>query len=329
MIKGLVIALLTVASVLMIATSGKAEDPEIKLKEGAGRLEETAAKLLVPGQTVCSRLSGTGKKNIKPSDLSLCEAVSGGFFCPLDTKECNPDCPYGKQLPCLINSKTQKLECSPYPCVKIENPNQYKEMPTVFRTFSSNASVDKNTGACLGTIYIFSGKGAECTKWNLEDPLFDCCGPKEDHAWFIEKNCAEDEKATAIANRTKKCHRIGDRCLRSLPLIGCTKMVEVYCCFSSKLARIIHEQGRPQLKNFDWGSPENPRCEGLTQEQFQFLDFSKIDLSEFLPDIQEKFKKQVTFPHAEEDINKNVQKGAPGSLKPKIDEYHKSRGKQQ
>ena len=50
------------------------------------------------------------------------------------------------------------------------------------------------------------------------------------------------------------------------------------CNFNSKLARIINEQGRPQL-NKGWGSASNPECKGFTPEEFQKLDFSKIDFA--------------------------------------------------
>nr|HEC1719610.1 mating pair stabilization protein [Campylobacter jejuni] len=34
-----------------------------------------------------------------------------------------------------------------------------------------------------------------------------------------------------------------------------------------------------------WGSPKSPDYRGFTPEEFQKLDFSKIDLSEFIADI--------------------------------------------
>jgi len=42
-----------------------------------------------------------------------------------------------------------------------------------------------------------------------------------------------------------------------------------------------------------WGVPEGPNCEGFTPEEFQMLDFSKIDLSEFMGDINTKALDQV------------------------------------
>jgi conjugal transfer mating pair stabilization protein TraN len=62
---------------------------------------------------------------------------------------------------------------------------------------------------------------------------------------------------------------------------------EGYCCFNSRLARIIQEQGRAQLGK-SWGSAKSPECSGFTLAEFESLDFSQIDLTEFIREIQPK-----------------------------------------
>ncbi|EAI8646076.1 hypothetical protein BBI62_00460 [Campylobacter lari] len=47
---------------------------------------------------------------------------------------------------------------------------------------------------------------------------------------------------------------------------------------------MFNEQGRPQIKR-GWGSPKSLDCRGFTLKEFQKLDFSEIDLSEFIADI--------------------------------------------
>jgi conjugal transfer mating pair stabilization protein TraN len=72
---------------------------------------------------------------------------------------------------------------------------------------------------------------------------------------------------------------------------------KTYCCFNSKLGRIIQEQGREQLQDFqpreNWGSGKSPNCVGFTPEQFSMLDFSRIDLGEFIGDIQGQMKTNI------------------------------------
>lgn len=75
-----------------------------------------------------------------------------------------------------------------------------------------------------------------------------------------------------------------------------------FCCFNSKLARLIVEQGRQQL-GIGWNGPENdpnkPNCNGFTMDDLQKLDFSAMDLSEVFADIK------VTMPDPAESITKS------------------------
>ncbi len=86
-----------------------------------------------------------------------------------------------------------------------------------------------------------------------------------------------------------RAHYIGTYCKKDIEFIGCVQEAEVYFVFNSKLGRIIHEQGRIQLQEFNpngnWGTARSPNCEGFTPEEFQMLDFSQIDLSEFFGDL--------------------------------------------
>jgi len=83
------------------------------------------------------------------------------------------------------------------------------------------------------------------------------------------------------------CHEVGGYCTASFLGI-CLQKAYGQCCFNTKLGRILQEQGRPQLKSFNaigWGTPKQPLCRGFTPEEFQALDFSKMDLSEYYADI--------------------------------------------
>lgn len=77
----------------------------------------------------------------------------------------------------------------------------------------------------------------------------------------------------------------------------CVQTTESYCCFNSQLARIIQEQGRLQLQSFapdgNWGTETSPNCIGLTPDQFQMLDFSKIDLSEYFEELSASISDEV------------------------------------
>ena len=105
------------------------------------------------------------------------------------------------------------------------------------------------------------------------------------------KGCDQQDGETGMMKGSGMCHYVGEYCDASLPIIGCIQPAHSYCCFNSKLGRIIQEQGRPQLASFNgigWGPVKKPICRGLTPEEFQALDFSKMDLSEYYADVEKK-----------------------------------------
>lgn len=94
--------------------------------------------------------------------------------------------------------------------------------------------------------------------------------------------CDQEDYTSATKTKGKLCYNTGTWCeSKDCGLFGCTctKYRTGKCCFNSKLSRIINEQGRAQLGL-------NMRdCGGFSTTQIQQLDWSKIDLSEFIADM--------------------------------------------
>lgn len=113
---------------------------------------------------------------------------------------------------------------------------------------------------------------------------------------LMGNGCDEKDIMTAMLRDSGNCHYLGKVCERRWPT-GCVQRSMRFCCFNSKMGRIIHEQGRPQLKSFGpdgaWGTPNEPNCRGFTTEEFQMLDFSKIDMSEYFADMQKGLQQQI------------------------------------
>ena len=59
-----------------------------------------------------------------------------------------------------------------------------------------------------------------------------------------------------------------------------------------EIARILQEEGRKQL-GIGWGNAEKPLCQGLSFKQLTALDFSQMDLSEFVEDFREKISEEA------------------------------------
>ncbi|MDR6116636.1 MULTISPECIES: conjugal transfer protein TraN [unclassified Sphingomonas] len=109
------------------------------------------------------------------------------------------------------------------------------------------------------------------------------------------QGCDQQDMETAMLKGSGMCHEVGDYCASKILGI-CVQKARGQCCFNTKLGRIIQEQGRPQLKSFaglGWGTPKKPYCRGFTAEEFQALDFSRMDLSEYYSEIEARAQGQI------------------------------------
>lgn len=95
--------------------------------------------------------------------------------------------------------------------------------------------------------------------------------------------CSSEEKLLDVKDRMGQCHYIGEYCSQKL-LFVCGSIRRNYCCYESKLARVIQEQGRAQLGK-GWGEPKVPSCGGFSVEEFSRLDLSEMDFSEVYADF--------------------------------------------
>ncbi|EHA1078753.1 hypothetical protein FG297_22740 [Vibrio alginolyticus] len=115
---------------------------------------------------------------------------------------------------------------------------------------------------------------------------------------YLAKACDQIETETALANSSSMCVYVGEYCKEKW-LGRCVQKAKSYCCFNSQLAKIINEQGRSQLKSFEnvgnrgFGEVKSPQCRGFTPEEFQALDFSNIDLSDYYEEITHRAQSEV------------------------------------
>ncbi|MEA3429392.1 MAG: conjugal transfer protein TraN, partial [Thermodesulfobacteriota bacterium] len=233
------------------------------------------------------------------SSLSrLCEAYpmcEVGVYDP-EANTCyegNNTCPYGTQYPCL--EYQGKNQCSAQECVEYGGATETSGDPPGSNDKQDDGQYSED-GNCLGQIYIFNGNDRRCRSGGLAIG-FDSCCQDEDYLFGLGQ-CKQEEMQLAKLKGRGLCHEIGEYCSREIKLGFikiCIEHSKSYCCFNSKLSRIIHEQGRPQMKTdvSNWGSPEGPHCRGFTPEEFQMLDFSRIDLSEWYGDIVPTAQGQV------------------------------------
>lgn len=104
--------------------------------------------------------------------------------------------------------------------------------------------------------------------------------------------CSREEMLLDVKDRVGLCHYVGEYCSSHF-LFVCATMRKTYCCFQSKLARVIQEQGKAQL-GLDFGSAKSPNCSGFTVDQFSRLDLSRMDFTEVFSD----FTSAVSLPNS-------------------------------
>ncbi|MDA0344656.1 MAG: conjugal transfer protein TraN [Proteobacteria bacterium] len=150
---------------------------------------------------------------------------------------------------------------------------------SIFREIAKDMDAENAT--------VFRGTGMKCSKSTMS--FQDCCGSG---GWGrsvgLGQNCSEDEKNLKKERDANKCIRVGTYCSQkeAITKICLTKKTS-FCCFGSKLAKIVHAQGRAQL-GIGWGDAEHPDCRPFTVTELQNIDFSKIDLSELYSEIRAK-----------------------------------------
>ena len=130
----------------------------------------------------------------------------------------------------------------------------------------------------------FTGENNKCGRDLIN--YSDCC---VDSGWSDDvglDNCSTDEKALALKKQENLCVYMGEYCSDKEKLTGlCLKKKKSYCCFNSKLSRIVQQQGRSQL-GIGWGSAESPNCSGIIISDLERIDFSQIDFSELTAEIE-------------------------------------------
>jgi len=115
--------------------------------------------------------------------------------------------------------------------------------------------------------------------------------------------CTAGEKLLGCKRAKGTCHEVGSRC--TMKIFGqCLQEKKVFCCFDTILARIVQEQGRPQLGR-GWGSAKSPDCRGFYVDEFAQIDFSKIDMSEYVDDITRQMLDNTKI---QDKITKTVEK---------------------
>ncbi len=185
-------------------------------------------------------------------------------------------CGKGESLP--------KADVQSIPSLDFEDDSSIgASMPDTLTKLGIFGDMEKELETSMGEdaskVPLFSGSSYRCSRSVLENVFYDCCDTMKGLATQAGvAKCDPEEITLANLKEEGRCHYIG-KYFKKIALGIKKDEVRTYCCFSSKLARLLQEQGRNQLQ-LSWGTPKQPSCRGLTSEEISQINFDKIDLSE-------------------------------------------------
>jgi hypothetical protein len=129
----------------------------------------------------------------------------------------------------------------------------------------------EDTTACANPRF-FSGEARFCRSGGLTILGASCCGI----SGMFSSMCNNSEKELKKKRQAGLCTYVGEFCSKRWK-IGfvkiCVEKKRSYCCFNSRLARILQECGRPQIGK-GWGAAQSPNCSGYTIDEFSRVDFT-------------------------------------------------------
>lgn len=140
----------------------------------------------------------------------------------------------------------------------------------------ANAEFDENT------LTLFRGTRETCHKKVFG--LSNCCSGKGVPVLtpFI---CSSAERELDRKDDAGLCTKVGTYC--SDRVLGvCVTRKDAYCCYQSKISRILQEQGRPQIGK-PYGAPRTEQCQGFTVDEFARLDLSVMDFREVYAEFED------------------------------------------
>jgi len=129
-----------------------------------------------------------------------------------------------------------------------EKNTEFGQAISTLAAFSDMKAFDDGTKAFdPKLVSLFSGEEKKCRRSLNSKNLFDCCYKETfagrgifTHLGDLGGNCSKEEKDLYLAVSEGRCKKVG-----KIPQLLETK--HVYCCFPTKLSKIVQEAGRKQL----------------------------------------------------------------------------------
>ena len=277
----------------------------------------------VPATNLCQNISDM---SACPANWELINGVCVSNACPYGSPMYQAP---GQANMCSQTSSGSPYYCSPEDCYNNAVNTPKTTLETLPSPETNNGTVTKK--GCSGTIYIFPGQAMQCTRYLVgnccshskfmfgsrqcssqdqtvsQDIIYDnqYSPPVPIYTGSGGLNASPITSCSNSAIKNNACGQLGDTIYIgsycSGHLIGnigpCMSTSYVVCAFQGLLATIIQAQGRAQLSGgpdaISWGSAQSPNCTGFTPTQFQELNFSNMNLTEYIDVIKNQALKSL------------------------------------
>ena len=215
-----------------------------------------------------------GSVCVNPSPQG-CSLYSETWSCP-DKQVIGNGIVCGTQLYCMDGSCQQTSN---------DKNKDFGKSITQLAAASSAANDVKNQNVNPDAPYsvsMFTGQEGEC---RVDAVGFENCCSNTGWGNGILANCSDAEKHLGFAKEKGVVVATGEYCRHKF-LGFCTEHRKTYCIFPSKLAFDIQVYGRQDQLGRNFGNGKNTNCSGISATDIQNINFSKINFSNVISDIQ-------------------------------------------
>jgi conjugal transfer mating pair stabilization protein TraN len=222
------------------------------------------------------------------------------------------------------NGSAQKFICDGLPCGDGSCvDSSYKkndELGEALASLKAAVEMSKDVSRMQGAdmkyeninVNVFKGEAHSCSIKMLDYRV--CCLSDKGWGKMLGARCSPSEKQLAKLVQEKRCIEVGETCKKKI-LGKCVARKKKYCCYENKFSRIINDQiGRHHL-----GTPQHPVCRGFTKEEISSIDFSKVDLTEFVQDILAKANE--VYADMVKNMADNMSKSTPGLSQSRMNKF--------
>lgn len=200
-----------------------------------------------------------------------------------------------------VDDKEEDLDLEGMNVIPEEKSESNENMYAALSKLEMLKQIEQNQEVDGKNISIFKGTIKRCTT-NFGGGFKDCCN--RNGGWGtsigLGTKCSAEENVLKKMRDENRCVHLRTTEKKSFARITISTE-EVYSCFPTALAKSIQEGARKQL-GIRLGISDESDSRGLTPQELEKIDFSKIDLSESFKGIHESTEKMAK--EIEQDLKK-------------------------